>query len=140
MEADIASHEIGNYTLGRSVDLMFGGGKCFFLPITNPNSCRNDDIDHLKLASDLGWNVQNGIKDFQNMNKTNLPLLNLFAMDHMDFEIDRDPKVQPSLKEMSIKALELLSMNSKNGFFLMIEGSRIDMAAHRYNNTLPPVF
>jgi alkaline phosphatase len=89
--------------------------------------------DQLKAASELGWNVQDGINDFQNINKkTKFPLMNLFALDHMDFEIDRDPKVQPSLKEMAIMALELLSVNSKNGFFLMIEGSRIDMAAHRY--------
>jgi alkaline phosphatase len=51
----------------------------------------------------------------------------------MSYSIDRDPKVEPSLAEMSKKALALLSNASKEkntGFFLMIEGSRIDMAAH----------
>lgn len=47
----------------------------------------------------------------------------------MDYEIDRDPVSQPSLTEMADKALKLLS-GSDEGFFLMIEGSRIDMAAH----------
>jgi alkaline phosphatase len=62
--------------------------------------------------------------------------LNLFALDHMSYEIDRDPAKQPSLKEMSLKAIDLLDKNARKqntGFFLMIEGSRIDMAAHSNN-------
>lgn len=48
----------------------------------------------------------------------------------MSYEIDRNPAVQPSLAEMTQKALDLLSANAKKGFILMVEGSRIDMAAH----------
>lgn len=51
----------------------------------------------------------------------------------MSYSIDRDPAVEPSLAEMSAKALSILSKASKKqntGFFLLIEGSRIDMAAH----------
>ncbi len=52
----------------------------------------------------------------------------------MSFEIDRNPSSEPSLREMSEKALKLLLEETKastdKGFFLMIEGSRIDMAAH----------
>lgn len=51
----------------------------------------------------------------------------------MSFEIDRDPKEQPALHEMVDKALKILKIKSDqqdSGFFLMIEGSRIDMAAH----------
>jgi alkaline phosphatase len=51
----------------------------------------------------------------------------------MSYDIDRDPTAEPSLAEMSHKALSILSKTSKKqntGFFLMIEGSRIDMAAH----------
>ena len=51
----------------------------------------------------------------------------------MSYEIDRNPAQQPSLKEMVQKALGILDENSRasdKGFFLMIEGSRIDMAAH----------
>jgi alkaline phosphatase len=63
--------------------------------------------------------------------------MNLFSYDHMSYEIDRIPNEQPSLKEMAAKALEILTTSSKRhntGFFLMIEGSRIDMAAHRYDS------
>lgn len=51
----------------------------------------------------------------------------------MDFAIDNDPSIQPSLPEMTTKALEILKeadKSSKEGFFLMIEASRIDMAGH----------
>jgi alkaline phosphatase len=53
----------------------------------------------------------------------------LFADYHMDYEYDRDFSVQPSLKEMTSKSIELLEQDS-DGFFLMVEGSRIDHAAH----------
>ncbi len=46
----------------------------------------------------------------------------------MSYEIDRDPVQEPSLREMSEKALNFLDFATKNsdkGFFLMIEGSRI---------------
>ena len=59
--------------------------------------------------------------------------MGLFSLDHMAYNIDRDPSQEPALLEMSIKALEILShatTDSENGFFMMIEGSRIDMAAH----------
>lgn len=52
----------------------------------------------------------------------------------MAYAIDNDPSIQPSLTEMTEKALSILkksSRNSKHGFFLMVEGSRIDMAAHK---------
>jgi alkaline phosphatase len=54
-------------------------------------------------------------------------------MQHMSYEIDRNNDTEPSLMEMSKKALDILksaTANSEKGFFLMIEGSRIDMAAH----------
>jgi alkaline phosphatase len=47
----------------------------------------------------------------------------------MSYDIDRDPSVEPSLAEMTAKAIEILSANPK-GFFLMVEGSKVDWAAH----------
>jgi alkaline phosphatase len=48
----------------------------------------------------------------------------------MSYTIDRDPSQQPSLAEMTELALTTLSAANKKGFFLLIEGSRIDMASH----------
>ncbi|KAJ3057004.1 hypothetical protein HK097_001488 [Rhizophlyctis rosea] len=133
-ENQIALQQIGNYTLGRNVDLMFGGGLCHFKPIGDPMSCRLDNINVLELAQQSGWSVGTDRQSFEALADTSsLPLLQVFTKDHMSFEIDRDPKKEPSLKEMAIKALSILTENTKKsdkGFFLMIEGSRIDMAGH----------
>jgi alkaline phosphatase len=55
----------------------------------------------------------------------------LFAEHHMSADIDRLEfgSKQPSLAEMTAKAIELLSKD-KDGFFLMVEGSQIDWAGH----------
>lgn len=53
----------------------------------------------------------------------------IFNPVNMDFEIDRDPADEPSLAEMTDKAIKMLSKNKK-GFFLMVEGSKVDYGAH----------
>lgn len=53
----------------------------------------------------------------------------LFNDESMAFEIDRDPQKEPSLAEMTKIAIQKLSQNP-NGFFLMVEGSKVDWAAH----------
>jgi alkaline phosphatase len=55
----------------------------------------------------------------------------MFADSHMDPDIDRDDlhPEQPSIAEMTEKAIELLSQN-RRGFFLMVEGSQVDWAGH----------
>ncbi|KAJ3212197.1 hypothetical protein HDU67_003974 [Dinochytrium kinnereticum] len=133
MESEIALYQLGNYSLGRNVDLMFGGGACFFKPRNMPGSCRLDSIDPSEAAISKGWNMLSTRKEFDAItDDIPFPLMGLLASDHMNYEIDRDPKLEPSLSEMALKALDLLKAKSKGtpGFFIMIEGSRIDMAAH----------
>ncbi|KAG0171025.1 hypothetical protein DFQ30_001645 [Apophysomyces sp. BC1015] len=133
-ENSIAAQQMGDNPLGRSVDLMFGGGSCHFLP-KSAGGCRSDGRDLLKEAEQkYGWSVHRNKTDFDALSDdVKLPVMSLFSSSHMDFEIDRVPEKEPSLTEMSKKALQLLSAATRNadkGFFLMIEGSRIDMAAH----------
>ncbi|ORX41501.1 alkaline phosphatase-like protein [Piromyces finnis] len=121
---------ITNSNYDRQVDLLFGGGLCHFIPSYEHNSCRNDEKN---LLEDTEFLFINDREKFDNLNDTNvLPVMGLFTPDHMSFEIDRDPKKEPALWEMTDKALRILSKagNNKKGFFLLIEGSRIDMAAH----------
>ncbi|XP_059227000.1 alkaline phosphatase [Stomoxys calcitrans] len=55
-------------------------------------------------------------------------LLGIFANSHMSYNLDNDGS-QPSLKEMTATAIKVLKKNS-NGFFLFVEGGRIDHAHH----------
>jgi alkaline phosphatase len=54
-------------------------------------------------------------------------LLGLFARDGFENKPD-----EPSLAEMTEKALDILSKN-ETGFFLMVEGSQIDWGGHENN-------
>ncbi|XP_029699585.1 alkaline phosphatase, tissue-nonspecific isozyme [Takifugu rubripes] len=56
-------------------------------------------------------------------------LMALFEPGDLRFEVDRDPKVDPSIVEMTEKAVRILRKNPK-GFFLLVEGGRIDQAHH----------
>lgn len=60
-------------------------------------------------------------------------LMGLFALNHMSYSSIRDksPRGEPSLKQMTIAALEVLTRESGNGFVLMVEGGRIDHAHHQ---------
>ena len=60
---------------------------------------------------------------------TNSKMWALYADREMDYDLDRNPDKQPSIEEMTKKAIEKLSKNDK-GFFLMVEGSKVDWAAH----------
>jgi alkaline phosphatase len=140
MEEDlIAQQEVGEHPLGRVVDLMLGGGRCHFLPNSTEGSCRDDDRDITKLAEEkYGWKYIDNRKAFDDLklgSAVKLPLLGLFAESDIPFEIDRRnmDDIYPSLDEMArtaLKALSIATENSDKGFFLMIEGSRIDHAGH----------
>ncbi|KAF2727179.1 alkaline phosphatase-like protein [Polyplosphaeria fusca] len=139
MEEDrIAEQMVGDYPLGRVVDLMFGGGRCHFLPNSTDDSCRSDSKDIVSMAKDKGYHYVDSRKDFDNLKggkSIDLPMLGLFAETDIPYEIDRrnENDVYPSLKEMAEAAMTALSdatRNSDKGFFLMIEGSRIDHAGH----------
>lgn len=70
---------------------------------------------------------KNDINGMRNYNGNNMWAL--FCDREMAYDLDRDPAKEPSLEEMTRKAIEVLSKNP-NGFFLMVEGSKIDWAAH----------
>jgi hypothetical protein len=57
------------------------------------------------------------------------PTITSRDMLQLDYTIDRNLE-QPTLAQMVAKALSLLSKDSPNGFFLLVEGSRIDHAGH----------
>eukprot|EP01116_Phalansterium_solitarium_P000902 TRINITY_DN10746_c0_g1_i2.p1 TRINITY_DN10746_c0_g1~~TRINITY_DN10746_c0_g1_i2.p1 ORF type:complete len:526 (-),score=167.86 TRINITY_DN10746_c0_g1_i2:346-1890(-) len=114
---------IAKQQVDAQVDVMFGGGAMFYRNLG----------DHLNLTDyaihQRGYNVITTPQELAG--PLRLPVIGLFAQSHMTWEIDRNATQQPSLVEMAERAINLLSENSgDSGFFLMIEGSRIDMAAH----------
>lgn len=55
--------------------------------------------------------------------------LGLFHQSHMDYHLKSNTNSQPTLQEMTKKAIELLQ-KEPNGFILFVEGGRIDQAHH----------
>ncbi len=121
-EASVAEQEL---RLG--VDVLLGGRKQFFLPEVQGGK-RKDGRNLLEEAGRAGYAVVGTASEFQSTNGGKI--LGLFNMGNMAYEIDRARTTEPSLAQMAVKTLEVLARNPK-GFFVMIEGGRIDHASHR---------
>jgi len=121
-EASVAAQQL---QLG--VDVLLGGRKQFFLPEAAGGK-RKDGRDLLEEARKAGYSVVGSASELTQA--AGSKLLGLFNMGNMVYEIDRAKTAEPSLAEMTAKTLEVLAKNPK-GFFAMIEGGRIDHAAHR---------
>ncbi|KAH7420111.1 alkaline phosphatase [Cadophora sp. MPI-SDFR-AT-0126] len=136
-EAKIAEHEIGyGHPLGSVVDILLGGGRCYFKPRSQAGSCRSDEIDLLKFGKEKGYNVftdRAGFDKLKGGESAKLPFVGLFTEGHMSYEIDRQDNLEPSLLEMTktaLTSLEKATKGTKRGYFIMIEASRIDHAGH----------
>jgi|JI8StandDraft_1071087.scaffolds.fasta_scaffold07160_6 alkaline phosphatase len=129
---------------GNGLDVMLGGGRAHFLPAATVDpeypafkGLRGDGKDLAAVwqaANPKGayvWNSDsfNAI-DVQKSSK----LLGLFEPSHMQFEADRTAagEKEPSLADMTRKAIAMLSKNRK-GYVLMVEAGRIDHAHHAGN-------
>lgn len=98
------------------VDVVFGGGVSYL---------GEEEKTFLK---NNGYSVY--LDDAKGMrNCQSAPCWALFDEHSMNYEMERNVTTTPSIAEMTRKAIELLSP-SPNGFFLMVEGSKVDWAAH----------
>jgi alkaline phosphatase len=118
--------EIADHLLWTRPDVVIGGGTRLFLPEADGGS-RTDGRNLIDEARNLGYTVALDRSDFRA--GSTMPFLALLAEDHLAYEIDRHLTDEPSLADMTRKALELLSQHEE-GFFVMIEAGRIDHAAH----------
>lgn len=121
-EASVAAQE-----LQAGVDVLLGGRKQFFLPEAAGGK-RKDGRDLTQEARRAGYAVVGTASELKQVGGGKI--LGLFNMGNMSYEIDRAKTAEPSLAEMTAKTLEVLAKSPK-GFFAMIEGGRIDHAAHR---------
>ncbi|PTB32663.1 alkaline phosphatase [Photobacterium phosphoreum] len=145
-------NEIASDLLSANVDVMLSGGLRNWLPQSadttatiskqlpslsatdlSLKSKRKDDRNLLLEAQQQGYALAFN-KEMLQQSKTE-KLLGLFASSGMNDGIQNsatvnDPqRTQPTLKEMTDKALNILSKD-KDGFFLMVEGGQIDWAGH----------
>jgi alkaline phosphatase len=111
------------------LDLVFGGGSQYFQPATAGGK-RSDGRDLLAELQARGYRVAHDAAGFAALAPSSQPAIALFAQDDLAYDAERDPARQPSLAEMTRKAVSLLGQRSDKGFFLMVEGGLIDHALH----------
>ena len=120
--------DISETMVYNNVDLIFGGGERNLVP-KSLGGKRTDEEDLLQELTDRGYAIARTNTEMQAL--TGTPVYGMFAWSHMSPEIDRPTYTpdEPSLSDMTAKAIELLSQNP-NGFFLMVEASQVDWAGH----------
>ncbi len=113
------------------LELVFGGGRRNFLSGEQGKRQDGRDLTQEWLAhyQDAAYISDKAALEAVDL-VTTKHLLGLFSESHMDYETDR--QAQPSLTEMTQKAISLLQQNQQ-GFFLMVEAGRIDHAHHATN-------
>jgi alkaline phosphatase len=119
-------YEIGLDLVKSEFDFLGGGGFRY------PNGKNNDaDTNIIEYAKSSGYQYINSKSDFQLLHdKTQKHIVvnkNLDAGAAIPYRLDQD-ETDITLKDLLTKAIELL--DNEKGFFVMIEGGKIDWAAH----------
>jgi alkaline phosphatase len=120
---------IADQLVKSDVNILFGGGKDFFVSEQEKGK-RKDGRNLLSEAKQNRYAVVETAKEMKEAQGEKI--LGLFNQGNMTFEIDRKDSTEPSIAEMTTKALEVIG-KKEQGFFLMVEGGRIDHAAHHYD-------
>lgn len=127
-------------------EILLGGGLHHFLPPSDPLSIRSpenlvkqglsqeeaeNDQGLLDLARQNGYQILMSGHDLEkSFDLQQNKVLGLFAKGHLPYELERTEESEvPKLREMVRFALNHLDQHPE-GFFLMVEGGRIDHAGH----------
>jgi alkaline phosphatase len=149
---------IAEQMIDHDVDILFGGGKQRFDQVIEAGNQSNQTV--IDSATSQGYSVITTATELENVNSlqssgtngTNATkILGLFAPGNMNMswrgepalpypgsgpqacQENQKPQQEPSLTNMTSKAIELLdekSLSNDKGFFLQIEGASIDKRAH----------
>lgn len=104
----------------QDLDVVIGGGSKFFT-----KEERKDKEDLLEIIKDKYQYVETK----EDMDKVKEgKLWAMFGEEALPYDMDKGED-EPSLAEMTKKAIDLLSKD-EDGFFLMVEASKVDWAAH----------
>jgi alkaline phosphatase len=131
---DIA-RQLVEFSHGDGIHVVLGGGRQNFLP--TPDGQRGDGrnlvAEWQKRYADGAYAADRDALLAVDAKKLH-HLLGLFSPEHMAYETERKatPPEQPSLSEMTARAIDVLAQSPK-GFFLMVEGGRIDHGHHAGN-------
>ena len=127
--ADFSAHAVSrkNYNdiseqqVFQNMNVVLGGGYKFFTPAE-----REDKQDLIGEIKNQGYQLVTNKNQLSAI--TDGKVFGLFAPADLPYELDRKQD-EPALAEMTSKAIQLLAKD-KDGFFLMVEGSKVDWAAH----------
>ena len=110
------------------IDVVLSAGRQYMLPKALGGT-RDDGINLIDVLKSHDYSVVSSRDEM--LAFTGNKIWGLFAADAMQFDIDRKDlaPTEPSLAEMTQKAIDTLSKNEK-GFFLFVEASKVDWAAH----------
>lgn len=86
------------------------------------------NLVHEWLAKHKDGKFYTNLSDLQNIDESRSHHLGIFAKDHCTYKTDRDSS-EPSLVEKTLAALKILE-KSDSGYFLFVEGGRIDHGHH----------
>lgn len=137
---DIAKQLIFNEP-GKNIDVIMGGGLRKFTPAQQKDifGFEGERLDSLDLVETWKTNNPNGkfittLEDLQKLQEDDngsSKVLGLFHSLHLEYHAkaaENNP-TQPRLKDMTKAAIGMLKKND-NGYFLFIEGGRIDHGHH----------
>ena len=122
-----------NRALKDGVDVLMGGGRNLFTPFnaTSNKKGRADGRDMLAEFSAKGYTVAAN-REQMLAAPVGKKFIGIYSDEsHLDYEINRRA-AQPALRDMAVKAIDLLAQDP-DGFFLMVEGGKIDHALHDSN-------
>ena len=124
-----------NDRLGEGLHVVFGGGRRHFLPTSASDDeglpgSRSDGRDLRNELQQRGYRYVSNRQGLNSLGGSGRAI-GLFASSHLEYEADRDSG-EPSLEEMTRKAIQILAATGKP-YFLMVEAGRIDHAHHEGN-------
>lgn len=125
--------DIAEQQVYQDIDVVLGGGFASLIPGT-ANNARKDGENLVNVLKEKNYDI---IKTRDELLKsTSSKIWGSFALNALAYNIDRPitRASEPTLAEMTSKAIQTLKQNDK-GFFLFVEGSKVDWAAHA-NDTI----